>query len=378
MTRKYLPRLLAATVTLAALTAAATLFAGSSFAGGSAAEANYLPQNTAAPQISGTAQVGQTLSVSTGSWMYQSTPTFTYQWSRCNEVGKNCSTINGATASTYVVQGVDGSDTLMATITAQNAQGSASANSNLTAVVPLANPGPKNTAAPSVSGNAQVGQTLSASTGSWTYSSATTFSFLWLRCDSNGNSCANIGGASSSNAYAVQSADSGHRLRVAVTASNAQGSATATSGATNVVGGAPAPTPAPTTAGAIKLGNGKTSVLASSVVLPDRLVIDGVQFQPRRLTSRAPFLARFHVSDTNGNVVRDALVYALGAPYAWLKGGVEVATDQNGWATITLTPSDKMPLGRGSLLLFIRARVQGQDPLAGASSRRLVNILIRP
>jgi hypothetical protein len=378
MTGKILPRLLMAGGTLAGLTAAITMFAGSSFASGSsAAQANYQPKNTTPPAISGKAEVGQTLTASTGTWDSDSTITsYTYQWYRCNEVGKNCTAISGATGQKYVVQTVDGGDTLVVTVRAGNKDGSNPATSEPTAVVPVVKPSPtppKNTSAPTISGTTQVGQKLTASTGGWSYQSTPSYTYQWLRCDSNGNGCSNIGGANSSNAYVLQSADSGHRLRVTVVAKNAQGSTAATSGATGVVS-TPAP---PGPQGAIKLGNGKTSIPASSVTLPARLVIDGVSYQPRVIRGRGQFLARFHVSDTRGYVVRDALVYALGIPYAWVTKGVEVRTAQDGWATVTITPSSKMP-SRGALLVFVRARVDGQDVLVGSSTRRLSQILIRP
>ena len=129
----------------------------------------------------------------------------------------------------------------------------------------------------------------------------------------------------------------------------------------------------------ITLPNGEKSIPAASVVLPDRLVINGVSFNPRRLTSRAPFHARIHVADTKGNVVSGALVYVLGAPYAWVQKGVEVRTDQTGWATLTYTPLRGLPLKRGAqLTIFVRARKQGEKPLGGVSTRRLVSIRVHP
>ena len=241
MTRRILPRLLGAAATLAALVAAVTAFAGSGFAEGSAAQANYAPTALAPPTINGTAQVGQTLTATQGGWQYQSTPTWTYQWSRCDTAGNNCGNIANATATTY----------------------------------------------------------------------------------------------------AVQSADNGHTLRVVVTAHNAQGTTAATSAQTAVV-----TTPGPV--GGIPIGGGKISIPASSVTLPNRLIIDGVQFQPSRLHGRGSFLARFHVSDVNGHAVRDALVYALGLPYSWVRSSTEVATGQDGWASITITPSAKLPTSRAT------------------------------
>lgn len=92
------------------------------------------PANTSPPSISGTVQVGQTLTASTGAW--SGTPTgYAYQWQRCDATGAACADLSAATASTYVVQSSDVGSTLRAVVTARNAGGSASASSAGTAVV---------------------------------------------------------------------------------------------------------------------------------------------------------------------------------------------------------------------------------------------------
>jgi hypothetical protein len=78
--------------------------------------------NTAAPQVSGTPQVGQTLSVSTGTW--SGTATITYQWQRCTSTDPTtCSDLSGATASQYVVTSADLGDYLDVVVTATNNAG---------------------------------------------------------------------------------------------------------------------------------------------------------------------------------------------------------------------------------------------------------------
>jgi hypothetical protein len=84
MSRKTLPRLLGAAATVVLLVVALTAIAGTGFAAGSAAQANYAPVNSAAPTISGTPQVGQTLTANPGTWNSDTTPTYTYQWQRCD------------------------------------------------------------------------------------------------------------------------------------------------------------------------------------------------------------------------------------------------------------------------------------------------------
>jgi glycosyl hydrolase family 26 len=98
---------------------------------------------------------------------------------------------------------------------------------------------PTSTAPPTISGTPLLGKTLTATTGSWI--GAKSYSYRWLRCNTSGSSCVAIAGASASG-YVLGSADVGYTLRVAVTASNKNGSSVATSAATSVVT-APASTP---------------------------------------------------------------------------------------------------------------------------------------
>jgi hypothetical protein len=86
---------------------------------------------------------------------------------------------------------------------------------------------------PAISGTPQQGQTLTATSGSWTAPDAT-FAYQWQRCDSAGANCVDVPGATAS-AYAVTAADAGMTLHVVVTATNRFGSAPATSGLTAVV-----------------------------------------------------------------------------------------------------------------------------------------------
>lgn len=90
---------------------------------------------------------------------------------------------------------------------------------------------PANTAAPSISGTAQVGQTLTAANGTWTGTPAPTLARAWQRSANGTSGWAAIAGATGAT-YALQAADEGQYVRVVVTGTNASGSATATSAAT--------------------------------------------------------------------------------------------------------------------------------------------------
>ncbi len=113
---------------------------------------------------------------------------------------------------------------------------------------------------PSISGTATKDQTLTATSGSWSGTTPISFAFQWLRCDENGASCAEITGANGTT-YVVAASDVGKRLRVRVTASNADGSAVALSDATSVVTEASKPVNAtePTISGTLVQGRTLTA-----------------------------------------------------------------------------------------------------------------------
>jgi hypothetical protein len=92
---------------------------------------------------------------------------------------------------------------------------------------------PVDVAAPSVTGTAVQGQTLSAASGTWD-PAGTAYAFQWQHCDASGANCADVAGATAQS-YAVTSADAGTTLRVNVTATNRFGSAVASSPVTAVV-----------------------------------------------------------------------------------------------------------------------------------------------
>ncbi len=208
----------------------------------------YYESNNAKPSMAtiaplvGAPQVGQVLVRGLGAWAGSASLTVTgLQWQRCDPGGSNCLYL--ANGSTYTVQSPDAGFAIKLVFSVKNGYGSVPVSVLTQPVGGWASSSPTSTSSPVISGTAQEGQTLTASTGSWS-GSPTSYAYQWERCDGSGAACAAIAGATSSS-YVVQTTDVGSTLRVAVTASNNAGSATAVSAPTAVVASAP-PNPPPT------------------------------------------------------------------------------------------------------------------------------------
>ena len=321
------------------------------------------PVNTDPPTVSGTPQEGKTLRGNPGTWT-GAPKDYDYQWFRCSKTGGSCSQISDAGSREYTVASNDVGNTLRVRVTATNADGSTNAMSVPTAIVrAAASSAPQRTANPTVSGTPQAGQTLTATTGNWNGAQPITFSFQWQRCDANGDSCAAIPGANGKT-YVPQAADVGQTLRVVVTAKNAGGSASATSVPTGTVRKAGVPS--------------GSAISVTEVSPPARLILDRFEYSPNPFRSLQDVLTlRFRVSDTEDHRVQGALVYVLGTPYNRFSVPPETQTGGDGWVTLQLQPTprlrDQLHHG-GKFNFFVRARKPGDNPLAGVSTRRLVQI----
>jgi len=332
------------------------------------------PVNSVEPAITGTAAVGQTLSGSDGTW--NNSPTsFTYQWLRCPASGgaadgSDCAVIGGATTNSYVVATGDVGFTLRIKVTALNADGQAAAASNATAVV-VTQAGPPNTAPPTITGTPTVGSTLTANAGTWTGSSVT-FAYQWRRCDAQGANCSSITGATATT-YTVASGDVGQTIRVNVTGTDSSGSNTVSTAQTAVI------TAAPTTP-ATGCPNDKSSgpINVSEISPPAHLVIDKQAITPSPVTKGTQNIVfRFHISACGGRSVVGALVYQTATPYQQFSEG-EQPTGPDGWATLRAHRLRFFPAAKQQqlLIVFVRARKEGEDLLGGISARRLVSFRV--
>ena len=191
------------------------------------------PSSTALPGVSGEAVEGETLSASPGGWHGSKPLSFDYQWQTCNGAGEECTNISGATNEAYVLDGEDVSATLRALVTATNTEGSVTRSSPPSSVV-VSVVSPANTTPPAISGTGNDGETLRASSGTWTGAPSPSYTYQWESCNATGEECAPIEYATEPE-YELGDGDIATTLRVEVTATNASGSAQATSAASSEI-----------------------------------------------------------------------------------------------------------------------------------------------
>jgi hypothetical protein len=181
--------------------------------------ANFAPVNTVAPTVSpsGTQSTGTAITANDGTWSGVAPITFEYKWTR------NGVAISGATASTYTIQLADDGTTIRVEVKGTNAYGVSAYIASSNSVSAVNTVAPSNTVAPVISGTAVVGQVLTTTDGTWDGIPTPTFSYQWKR------GATNIG--TNSTTYTLVQADAGNTSNITcvVTATNAGGSANATS-----------------------------------------------------------------------------------------------------------------------------------------------------
>lgn len=208
---------------------------------------------------------------------------------------------------------------------------------------PTARPG--NTDEPDISGRAEQDRTLSASRGRWTGTGSLTYAYRWVRCGANGgrpdgSDCGFILGATGSR-YRIASADVGSRLRVRVTATNAEGEQTVASNPTAVVVGPPVNTSIPLVSGTALVGSLAT-------------------VQPGTWTGRQPISFSFVWLRCNSAGGECAAIDALGRSYRFAAGDVNHkirvnVTARNAIGSATVLSSESavvgVPLPSGAIRL---------------------------
>ena len=117
----------------------------------------------------------------------------------------------------------------------------------------------------------------------------------------------------------------------------------------------------------------------ANITSPAHLAIDGFQVSPSPVTFGTRTLSvRVHISGCGGSV-QGALVYVTAVPYNMFQVPAEQMTGSDGWATLTMSALPGFPVSpkQQLLVMFIRARKDGEDLLGGISARRLVSFNVK-
>jgi RTX calcium-binding nonapeptide repeat (4 copies)/WD40-like Beta Propeller Repeat len=205
------------------------------------------PVNTVRPRISVATTnptVGQQLTVDNGSWSGLSPIAYSFQWRRCDPPGTlpSCVPIAGAVTNSYTLTESDLGVTVRVFVTATNAGGATTVFTDHTfPTIPAPRLAPSTTAAPAITGDAEIGGTLTATRGTWAGFAPIRYVSVWQRCDATVTVCRAVKGVKGL-VYKVTLADLGWRIRLSVVAVNAIGSLRARSDATEpIVLGQPKP-----------------------------------------------------------------------------------------------------------------------------------------
>lgn len=137
---------------------------------------------TSAPKLSGTAQVGKTLSMAPGKWTAGAT--LKIQWYSTGQKSGSTKLIKGATGTSYTVQPGDVGRYVWALVTGSKAQYETKSISTMASQWVVK--GNLAAATPKITGTVKVGKTLTAKAGTWT--SGTKLRYQWL---SNGKTIRN-------------------------------------------------------------------------------------------------------------------------------------------------------------------------------------------
>ena len=220
-------------------------------------EAKPNTQATGAPTISGTLQVGETLTADTSGIADAdglTTVSYSYQWMADD------TNIQGATDATYTLAEDDEGKAIKVLVSftddAGNVESRPSAPTDAVAAPPAQNSSA--TGAPSISGTAQVGQTLTADTSGIADEDGLTnavFSYQWVADDED------IAGATGSS-YTLTGDDEGKAITVTVSFTDAEGNPeTLTSDPTGEVAAKPniSATGQPTISGTVRVGETLTA-----------------------------------------------------------------------------------------------------------------------
>ena len=156
--------------------------------------AGLLPSSSKAPEIVGSLVEGQILNASSGTWSGSEPITYAYQWLRVQRGGQKMHG-NLESDGLDVAAGL-GSDRGHGEGGGDGDQRGGSSSETSAATSVIAGLLPSAGKAPEVLGSLVEGQTLSATSGSWSGTEPISYAYQWLQCNAAGEKCTEISKAS--------------------------------------------------------------------------------------------------------------------------------------------------------------------------------------
>ena len=194
---------------------------------------------TGQPTISGTAQVGETLTADTSAIADEDgleNASFSYQWIR-NE-GSTDTDVSGATGQTYILGADDKGKTVKVQVSLTDDEGNSETLTSASTAAVVASPNSPATGIPTIGGTAQVGQTLTADTSGIADNDGldnVSYNYQWTAGGSD------IPGATGSS-YTLTASEQGQTIQVQVSFTDDGGNdESLTSAATDAVAAKPDP-----------------------------------------------------------------------------------------------------------------------------------------
>jgi alpha-tubulin suppressor-like RCC1 family protein/type IV secretory pathway TrbD component len=240
------------------------------------------PLATVNPTVSGTRSNGETLTVSEGTWIsYPAEMTTSHQWFRCTSsvtlaaasLPSQCSEIPGEVSTTYTQTTADAGRFITARTSRTNTIGTTNFWSvAITATTQL----PTLMEAPTISGSAAFGSTLTASPGTWQGFPIPTYTYQWFECTNQvlaaastlDSSCTQIASSTTTTRSLGVTSLIGKYILVRVVATNSIGTTTQFTASTEIVSSAPRPTASLQLIGTRSVGNVLSVSMAEWIAYP--------------------------------------------------------------------------------------------------------------
>ena len=226
---------------------------------------------------------------------------------------------------------------------------------------------PSNQSPPAVSGTPEEGKTLTTSDGTWTGTAPITFAYSWRRCDEDGGSCSQIGGANEQDVHP----EKGRRRQHDPLARDGAERRRLDRGDVGSVGRDPDRPSSACDGLQRQRADPDRERLAAGPAAHRRPVDRSVGRRPLDAVDLTPLPRHLQGEARAGcaRSTRDAV------PFNQFSTPAEQPTGADGLATLTMNRAAGFPATSRQqlLMIFARARKAGEDVLGGVSTRRLVS-----